>query len=386
MFKNLRQKIEGKRYSKNLFWRLLVFGKDFVWKAWVFKNGFHRLLRTIRIIIKLRKLDSVRVPHAPDEIRLFMVVRNESLRLPYIFKYYSRMGVNRFFVIDNGSTDGTVSFLLSRKNTHVFKINESYGKYNCGVEWIRVLLGKYGRGHWCLVVDADEIFIYPHYEKVSIRGLCNFLDKEGSTALYSMLLDMYSNEPIRLAEYKQGENPLLRCPYFDKDSHYRLRHLSPQEGSIMTGGMRERIFSVRVNLDKVPLLKFKPGIFLGQGQHHVLGTDLSEIEGAVFHFRYLSDFLSRALAQAKKIGEHGNNRWTKDWLLQNKGQAEQIIENPDINPYYPGSVQFKNSNQLVDLKIMKASKGFEAFVKNLKNENIFDISCNKSSRVERTDI
>ncbi len=359
MPKNLRQKIEGKRYSKNLFWRLLVFGKDFVWKAWVFKNGFHRLLRTIRIIIKLRKLDSVRVPHAPDEIRLFMVVRNESLRLPYIFKYYSRMGVNRFFVIDNGSTDGTVSFLLSRKNTHVFKINESYGKYNCGVEWIRVLLGKYGRGHWCLVVDADEIFIYPHYEKVSIRGLCNFLDKEGSTALYSMLLDMYSNEPIRLAEYKQGENPLLRCPYFDKDTHYRAGGPIPRYGCV--GGMRKRVFGVTTSsLSKVPLLKFTPRISLTVGQHYTPGVDLSKIEGVVFHFKYASDFIPRVLEELKRE-EH----W--EGAIEYKEYAKRITENPGINLYYQNSIKFESSNQLVDLKIMKTSDGFELFVKNAKN-------------------
>jgi len=41
----------------------------------------------------MRKIDPNLIPNAPGEIRLFMVIRNESLRLPYLFKYYLQMGV-----------------------------------------------------------------------------------------------------------------------------------------------------------------------------------------------------------------------------------------------------------------------------------------------------
>lgn len=359
MLKTLRQKIEGKRNSKKFLWRFLVFIKDFIWGCTI---GLPQVLRDIRLTIKLPKIDSARVPYSPDEIRVFMVVRNESLRLPYIFKYYSKMGVDRFFVIDNGSTDGTTSFLLSQKNTHVFKTNESYGKYNYGNEWIRVLLGKYGKGHWCLVVDADEIFIYPHYEKVSLRDLCNFLDKEGSTAMSSMLLDMYSDKQIKQTEYKKGEDPLSAFPYFDRDTHYRATILVPRYGniSLCVGGMRERVFGITMPyLSKTPLLKFTPRISLVLGQHYVLGVDLSKTEAAVLHFKYASDFIPRVLEEAKRE-EHFNN------AEEYKGYAKKIIKNPNINPYYSGSAKFKNSEQLVGLKIMKTSEEFELFIKNNK--------------------
>ncbi|MDP2923894.1 MAG: glycosyltransferase family 2 protein, partial [Candidatus Omnitrophota bacterium] len=127
----------------------------------------------------MRKIDPNLIPDAPDEIRLFMVIRNESLRLPYLFKYYSQLGVDRFFFVDNDSSDGSASFLLSQgEHAHVFWTNDSYGKAKCGLNWLDALLHKYGVGHWCIVGDADEHFIYPHYEEVSLKGLSIFLDKK----------------------------------------------------------------------------------------------------------------------------------------------------------------------------------------------------------------
>jgi len=221
MIKKLKNRIEEKRNSKSILWRSLVSLKDFFWQC---KTKYEHIFSSL----KMKRIDSLSIPNSPDEIRLFTRVRNESLRLPYFIKYYKKMGVDRFFIIDNDSTDGTVPFLLSQKNTHVFRTKESYKKAIGGHNWLEILLSKYGKGHWCLVVDVDEILIYSHYEKVSIRDLCNYLDKEGSTALSCLLLDMYANKPIRLAQYNRGDNPLPSFPYFDKNTHYIEKSPTPK--------------------------------------------------------------------------------------------------------------------------------------------------------------
>lgn len=115
-------------------------------------TGIERRARRFRSGLRIHKIDSSPVPDEPSEIRLFMVVRNESLRLPYLFEYYFARGVDRAFVLDNGSTDDTVSFLLSRKNTHVFQTGESYNHHGT---WIDFLLHSYGVDNWCVVVDAE---------------------------------------------------------------------------------------------------------------------------------------------------------------------------------------------------------------------------------------
>ena len=54
-----------------------------------------------------------------DEIRLFAVIRDETLRLPYFLEYYRQLGVARFFFIDNLSKDGSGEYLLQQPGCHV---------------------------------------------------------------------------------------------------------------------------------------------------------------------------------------------------------------------------------------------------------------------------
>jgi len=49
-------------------------------------------------------------PVAPGEIRAFARCRDERLRLPAFLRHYRALGVNRFFIVDNGSSDGTVDW------------------------------------------------------------------------------------------------------------------------------------------------------------------------------------------------------------------------------------------------------------------------------------
>ena len=62
--------------------------------------------------ISLQRLDNNNFDIGPSEIIAFGCFRNEKLRLPYLLEYHKNLGVNRFFIIDNASTDGTVDYLL----------------------------------------------------------------------------------------------------------------------------------------------------------------------------------------------------------------------------------------------------------------------------------
>jgi len=123
---------------------------------------------------------------------------------------------------------------------------------------------------------------------------------------------------------------------------------------LYTGGARKRVFGLKTNLNKIPLFKFKPSVSLCGGQHFISGADLSSIGGAVLHFKFTSNFTSKALEEAKRE-VYANN------AKRYKVYAKKITKNQNLNLYYPDSVKFKNSRQLVNLKIMKTSKAFETF-------------------------
>ena len=74
----------------------------------------------------LQRIDSRPFDEGPGEIRAFLTVRNEALRLPSTLRHCRELGVHRFFVVDNGSTDGTLELLAGEADVHVFTIVDSY--------------------------------------------------------------------------------------------------------------------------------------------------------------------------------------------------------------------------------------------------------------------
>jgi len=297
---------------------------------------------------RLIHVDAQSIPKTPGEIRLFMVVRNEALRIPYLMRYYAELGVDRFFVIDNGSTDDTIAILRDSDCTHVFSTADSYGATECGVVWVEYLMDRHARNQWCVIVDSDELLVYPHYEAVGLRQLCRFLDWEGVTAMHSLLLDMYSDRSIEETIYAPGNSFLDICRYFETGNRVR------RADGYWEGGVRRRIFGAQNLLSKHNVVKHVPGSMVLGGTHLLGGGKPSAVTGTTLHFKYFNDFSEEVRLEAER-GEHWNNGW------QYKRYAEKVNETPDLTLFYEGSIAYEGSRQLMDLGLMTSTPAFEEF-------------------------
>ena len=193
----------------------------------------------------LSRCDNRNISDDFAEIRLFATVRNELARLPHFFDYYRRLGVSRFFFVDNASTDGTERFLLEQEDCHVFHTTNSFSQGK--VSWQNTLLDTFGAGHWCLIVDADELFVYPHCETVKLADFCRYLDQEKCEAVQSFLLDMYAEGNMANAVCVPAKSFTDICPYFDKDYSFLSRPClpfspKPYPPTEPIGGPRLRVF------------------------------------------------------------------------------------------------------------------------------------------------
>lgn len=318
-----------------------------------------RLLSLARSRLMLRKASAVPIPEITGEIRLFAMARNEDLRLPWFFDYYRSLGVDRFFFIDNGSTDGTLDIVRSQPDTHLFQTQESFKRY---YYWNEVLFDRYGQGHWCLAVDIDECLTYPHQERFDLRALTRYLDEQGHGYLLSLLLDMYSDRPIHDVGYEPGEDPLARCPFFD--TAYRSLDVTlwnPKSYSRydivrFTGNVRERAFGQSYhNLTKVPLFKYAADTYVAPGRHAIDGPVASDLQGTVLHFKYLQDFAPRAAIEAERK-QHANEGFTY------RSYDQVMRKSPDLCLRGPESVRYEGTEQLTALGLAKTSCAFERFV------------------------
>ena len=78
----------------------------------------------------------------------FMTIRNERPRLRYFLKYYRDLGVDHFFVVDNGSTDGGAEYLAGEPDVSLWSTDASYRTSRFGTDWMNWLKFRYAHGHW----------------------------------------------------------------------------------------------------------------------------------------------------------------------------------------------------------------------------------------------
>jgi glycosyltransferase involved in cell wall biosynthesis len=333
----------------------------------------------------LLRIDTRTIPDGQDEIRAFMTVRDEMLRLPRTLDHYRSIGVARFFVIDNGSTDGTREFLTAERDCHVFLTKNSYSEARFGLEWQQALLDEYGMDRWCLVVDADEWFVYPGYESRSLPQLAAYLQQTGAQGVFSFLLDMYGRGPVTEGIFEQQNSLLEICPYFDRqyiwDCGLRLpgltRHRFPPYKVV--GGPRWRLFFPVLHrhyyllkaiwlisdylkfplpvalrraptLTKVPFLRWSPGTRYTH-PHATIPIKLAELTGVLLHFKFLEDFVARLNLEIGRK-EHWDN--ASEYYRYLKALASR----PGFTFFYGGSIGYETSGQLVRLGLMREDEGW----------------------------
>ncbi|MGV8096400.1 MAG: glycosyltransferase family 2 protein [Mangrovibacterium sp.] len=319
------------------------------------KMHIKNVKRTALLYLKMDKED---IPEVENEIRLMVIAKNESLRLPYFLNYYSQLGVDRFFLIDNNSDDDTREIALSYKNVHVFKIDDNYRNH---LYWREFFLDKYCKNTWCVVVDMDELFHYPFSEIISLKELILYLETKGYTAVRSLLLDMYSEKPIVATNYKQGDNPIDVCAYFDIDYFTKTSPFLDKKkweyfNSLMYyGGVRSRIFSRnKFCLTKISLLKYTKKTYLTKGMHAINGANIADIEGTVLHTKFLYDF-------KEKVRKACINEEYADDSYEYKLYNYLLLRNKNLTLRDEKSVRFKDTMQLTNLGIMKDSPDYRIF-------------------------
>jgi glycosyltransferase involved in cell wall biosynthesis len=310
-----------------------------------------------------------------------MTVRNEALRLPQTLDHYRKLRVGRFFVIDNGSTDGTRELLTSQPDCHVFLTRNSYSEARFGLEWQHALLDEYGVDHWCLVVDADEWFIYPGYENKSLPELAAYLQQSGSQGMFAFLLDMYGRGTVAEAVSKPQHSMLEACRYFDTrylwDYGFRaMLHLSQRRfpPSKVAGGPRWRLpfptlhrhyyvlkaiwrisdylglplpvaLRPAPNLRKIPFVQWSPGTRY-PNPHATTPIKLSDVTGVLLHFKFLEDFSARVNIEViRKEHWQGASEYRR-YLAELKHGA-------GLSFHYDGSVAYEDRQQLVRLGLMR---------------------------------
>ncbi|APO88007.1 glycosyltransferase family 2 protein [Marivivens sp. JLT3646] len=242
-----------------------------------------------------------------SDILLVSTLRNEDVRLPYFLKYYRDLGVNHFLMIDNDSDDGGREYLADQSDVSLWSTGKSYKRSRFGIDWVNWLLMRYGHGHWTLVVDPDELFVFPFCDTRPIRALTDWLDASSIKSFSAMLLDMYPKGPISAIPYRRGDDPLEIANWFDSGNYAIQRN--PSFGNLwIQGGPRARAFfqdnpERAPALNKVPLVKWDRRYAYVSSTHMLLPRGLNLVydewggekaSGILLHTKFLDTLTVKA--------------------------------------------------------------------------------------------
>lgn len=350
----------------------------------------------MRATPNLERLDQNHLPRdAGEGVALVMTVHNEAARLPYLFEYYRRLGVSAFYVIDNASDDDTQAYLLSQSDCAVFYTAASYAASNFGLDWQHELLDAFCTDQWALVVDADELLVYPHSNSVSLPAFCRYLQSQGREGLFTTMVDMYSAGPISEAHYERGAPFEMCTPYFDRHYEFRPRLRAPFAKPPfppmqVVGGPRLRRFysqyakrrSLRLFAAKtlrnvhrrsgplarflpypksVPPLIFKVPLVRWRGRSRYTSAHtmhpaipLADETGALLHFKYFSDFHTR-VEWAIQSGMHF------DEGSEYKAYQVALQQDPRLSLHYAGSVLYTGPESLLEVGLLRDSEAYQSF-------------------------
>ena len=294
-----------------------------------------------------------------DSILLFSTFRNEKVRLPFFLRYYRELGVDHFLFVDNDSDDGGREYLAQQPDVSLWTTKASYKRARFGADWLNWLQRKYGHGHWSLVVDADEFFVYPFCDTRPLRALTDWLDASSIKSFSAMLLDMYPKGPFDAQPYREGQDPFEIASWFDS-GNYVINRNSKFGNLWIQGGPRMRMFFADAPerapaLNKVPLVKWHRSYAYVSSTHSLLPRGLNQVydewggekaSGVLLHAKFLDTFGVKAAEEMARRQHYANSH-------EYRAYHETVGTEPDL--WCKWSEKYINWRQLEILGLM--SKG-----------------------------
>ncbi|MEI6800046.1 MAG: glycosyltransferase family 2 protein [Pseudomonadota bacterium] len=189
------------------------------------------------------------LPSTQTNMPCVVLAHNEALILPEFLRHYRDIGVDRFFIVDDRSTDGSLDFLRAQPDVTIFTPVEGSTYRTDKRFWRAELLDTYCSGKWVVVPDVDEHLVYRGMEDGrDLSALIRSMKDEGAEAMHATMLDMYCDKPLRDHRY-EGGRLIDDFPLFDGPDHYFRMAVSWRTGLEMQtptafafGGMRQRLF------------------------------------------------------------------------------------------------------------------------------------------------
>ncbi len=298
----------------------------------------------------LDKIKVEKINYNDAKVILICLVKDDLKRIKKLIEHYTKIGIEKFAIIDNGSSDGTYEFLKKQNQVDLFQIKEEYSTIR-RQSWINRIISYYGYNKWYLIVDSDELLVYNEMEKNNINHLIQHYELEKIVRCRALMIDMYPQKFLMEKNVESDYTDIFK--YFDTDTY---TYIDNKYFECITGGMRGRVFKKENDIFKVALVKY-PLIYFQVGDiqynshysfpfYKNFGQPLNL---GILHYKFLPEDLNRIY----EIIEKSN---FADGSKEYKRYIEIYEKDKDMNLMYEGTKIYKSSNSIYEIKQLKKVK------------------------------
>jgi hypothetical protein len=246
-----------------------------------------------------------RFASSPEDVIVISVLRNGELWLKSFLSHHRELGVKRFVMLDNGSTDQTIAILSKQPDVTLLQTDAPYHAYENTMKLY--LAQRFCRNRWCLCVDVDELFDFPFSSRMSFASFISYLNSKKYNAVITQMLDMFSDVPLQQIESTPTDDTKTKYQYYDisniEATPYTLGDPHPLL-KMHRGGIRKSIFDTNGGLTKVSLFlmdeRIKPFVYW----HHALNARIADVSCVLLHFPFVSSFYQKVV-EAVESGRYG---------------------------------------------------------------------------------
>jgi lipopolysaccharide biosynthesis glycosyltransferase len=248
-----------------------------------------RLRRSLRrssvLRIPLTNLHGRRVPATNQvELRVLIVAEHVDRHLRWLVEYCFTVGADRVLIVLEHPEMGDVEALQrGREKLHLFTPGVLRRTRH---ELLRHLLHRYGRGHWCLMADTNELLVYPNAHVWSLKQLCDDLEASGYDALDCQVVQIAAADDWTAGSLDEiGPAIALRIQPAPTLERLKVVLSDSLDGRVFTAAVCANLAGPRIEQlelkSRVPLLRYRSAMSIAADVRAVYPARPAEFEGVV---------------------------------------------------------------------------------------------------------